>query len=69
MPKMGWESGQESPTVTADPGLKITAEKGENQSSAPKYWEGTDAEDKSLRLYALNTLTLSASEITKIEFY
>ena len=68
MPKMGWKSGQENPKVTADPGLTIKAEKGENQSSAPKYWEGTDAEDKSLRLYALNTLTLSASEITKIEF-
>lgn len=68
MPKMGWESGQENPKVTANPGLTITADKGENKASAPKYWEGTDAEDKSLRLYALNTLTLSASEIIKIEF-
>ena len=68
MSKMGWVSGEENPTVTADPGLKITADKGENKASAPKYWEGTDAEDKTLRLYAQNTLTLSANEITKIEF-
>lgn len=68
MSKMGWTSGEENPKVTADPGLTITADKGENKASAPKYWEGTDAEDKTLRLYAQNTLTLSAKEITKIEF-
>lgn len=68
MSKMGWTSGEENPKVTADPGLTIKAEQGENLSSAPKYWEGTGAEDKTLRLYAQNTLTLSANEITKIEF-
>jgi len=68
MSKMGWTSGEENPKITADPGLTIKAEQGENLSSAPKYWEGTGAEDKTLRLYAQNTLTLSANEITKIEF-
>ena len=68
MSKMGWTSGEENPSVTANPGLTISADKGENKSSAPKYWEGTEAEDKTLRLYAQNTLALSANEITKIEF-
>lgn len=68
MSKMGWTSGEENPKVTADPGLTIKAEQGENKSTPPKYWEGTEATDKTLRLYAQNTLTLSANEITKIEF-
>lgn len=66
MSDMGWSNLEDNPTVTAEPGLTIVTDKGGNTQSTgiPKYYETS----YDLRLYALNTLTLSAEEITKIEF-
>lgn len=66
MSDMGWSNLEDNPKVTAEPGLTIVTDKGGNTQSTgiPKYYESSS----DLRLYALNTLTLSAKEITKIEF-
>lgn len=66
MYEMGWEHEETNPTVVADPGLLIEADQGDNpnETGKPKYWDT----DLTLRLYAQNTLTLSADNITEIEF-
>ncbi len=66
MSEMGWSDQDENPSVVADPGLSIAAGPGKNTQATgiPKYFSS----GASIRLYALNTLTLAADEITKIEF-
>ena len=66
MYEMGWEHEETNPTVVVDPGLLIEADQGNNpnDSGKPKYWDT----DLTLRLYSQNTLTLSADNITGIEF-
>lgn len=51
-------------SFTATPGITFTATKGSNTSNAPKYYSN----GASLRLYTGNTYTISANNITKIEF-
>ncbi len=51
-------------SFTATPGITFTAAKGSNTSNAPKYYSN----GASLRLYTGNTYTISANNITKIEF-
>lgn len=65
----GLVSGKEFGTKTISPGVTIATDKGTNSSNlAPKYYVNTDGTIKDLRCYANNTVTISAEEITKIEF-
>lgn len=66
MGEMGWTDQEECPSVVADPGLTIVTDPGENDKTTgiPKYYDNGAA----IRLYALNTITFAADEITKIEF-
>lgn len=66
MADMGWADQLENPSIVAEPGLTIITDPGENTKTTgiPKYYNN----GASIRLYALNTLTLSADKITEIEF-
>ncbi len=63
MKDFNWESDNAGTNATMDPGFTIEASK-EGGSAIPKYYDT----DESLRIYANNTVTFSADNITKITF-